>query len=226
MAAITLFIGNRNYSSWSLRPWILLRHLGIACDAIVIPLDQADTAARIRAVNPAGRLPLLRHGSLDVWESIAICEYVCELAGAGLPRDPAARAVARSVAAEMHSGFPALRRSWPMNARATGRRTPLTPELERDLQRIELLWSECRRRHAAEGPWLFGAYTLADAMYAPVALRMRTYGAAPAGAAGAYLASVLADPHLADWLAAASAEPWTIPGEEVGMAGRDAPQGS
>ena len=217
MASITLFIGNRNYSSWSLRPWILLRHLGIDFDEVVIPLDLPETHARILAVNPAGKLPLLRHGALAVWESIAICEYACELAGAGLPRDAGARAVARAAAAEMHAGFLALRRAWPMNARATGRHTPTTPELEADLARIATLWADCRRRHAAAGPWLFGSYTLADAMYAPVALRLHTYGARLGGAAGEYLDTVRADPHLAEWNAAARAEPWTIAAEEVGL---------
>ena len=216
MPSITLFIGNHNYSSWSLRPWILLRHLGLEFEEALIPLDLPDTRARIAAVNPAGKLPLLRHGALDVWESIAICEYACELAGAGLPRDRAARARARAAAAEMHAGFPALRAAWPMNARATGRRIALTPQLERDVDRIVGLWNDCRRRHAADGPWLFGDYSLADAMYAPVALRLRTYGADVRGPAGDYLAGVLADPHLGAWLAAAAAEPWTIAAEEMG----------
>jgi glutathione S-transferase len=220
MAAITLFIGNHNYSSWSLRPWILLRHLGIAFDAVVIPLDQPGTRERILAVNPAGKLPLLRHGALDVWESIAICEYACELAGMGLPRDATARAIARSVAAEMHAGFPALRRSWPMNARAGGRRTPRSPELDAELARIESLWNGCRRRFGAGGPWLFGDYSLADAMYAPVALRLRTYGAHLGEAAAGYLATVLADPPLAEWITAARAEPWTLATEEVGLGQR------
>lgn len=218
MASITLYIGNYNYSSWSLRPWILLRHLGLDFQAVVIPLDQPDTRARILAVNPAGKLPLLRHGALDVWDSIAIGEYACELAGRGLPRAAAARAVARSAAAEMHAGFMALRRAWPMNARALGRRTPRTSELEADLARLAELWNECRQRFGAAGPWLFGDYSLTDAMYAPVALRLRTYGAALGGAAGEYLATVLADPHLGDWIAAARAEPWSIASEEVGLA--------
>lgn len=216
MASITLYIGNHNYSSWSLRPWILLRHLGIDFDEVLIPLDQPETRARILAVNPAGKLPLLRHGALDVWESMAICEYACELAGAGLPHDAAARAIARSMAAEMHAGFMALRRAWPMNARALGRHVPRTPDLAAELTRIETLWHGCRRQHGSAGPWLFGTYSLADAMYAPVALRLRTYGATLAGAAGEYLATVLADPHLASWIAAARAEPWTIAAEEVG----------
>ena len=220
MSEITLFIGNRNYSSWSLRPWILLRHLGLAFDEVVIPLDQPDTRARILAVNPAGRLPLLRHGPLDVWESIAICEYACELAGRGLPAERAARARARAVSAEMHAGFAALRAAWPMNVRAVGRHAAPTPELERDLARITLLWEECRRRAADRGPWLFGEYSIADAMLAPVALRFRTYGATPPGAAGGYLATVLADPLLAPWIEAAAAEPWVIPAEEIGLSPR------
>jgi glutathione S-transferase len=216
MPSITLFIGNRNYSSWSLRAWILLRHLGLEFAEVVIPLDQPDTRARIEAVNPAGKLPLLRHAALDVWDSLAICEYACEVAGSGLPRDRAARARARAAAAEMHAGFAALRSAWPMNARATGRRTAMTPQLERDVNRIVGLWSDCRRHHAAHGPWLFGEYSIADAMYAPVALRFRTYGAAVGGPAGDYLATVLADAQLGAWVAAAAAEPWTIAAEEVG----------
>jgi len=216
MASITLFIGNHNYSSWSLRPWILLHHLGLAFDEVVIPLDQPDTRARIEAVNPAGRLPLLRHGGLDVWDSLAICEYACELAGAGLPQDRAARARARSAAAEMHAGFAALRSAWPMNVRASGRRTPMAPALAHDVDRIIGLWNDCRGRHAAGGPWLFGEYSLADAMYAPVALRFRTYGAVVTGPAADYLATVLADAHLGAWVAAAAAEPWTIAAAEVG----------
>jgi glutathione S-transferase len=220
MPPITLFIGNRNYSSWSLRPWILMRHLGVEFNEVLIPLDLPDTRARIEAVNPAGKLPLLRHGAVDVHESIAICEYACELTGRGLPRDPAARARARAAAAEMHSGFVALRAAWPMNARATGRRTAMTPALRSDLERIIGLWNECRRNHAPEGPWLFGAYSLADAMYAPVALRLRTYGATIGGPAGDYLTTVLADAHLAAWIEAAAAEPWIIAAGEMGVLGQ------
>jgi glutathione S-transferase len=119
----------------------------------------------------------------------------------------------------MHAGFAALRTAWPMNARATGRRVALAAEPARDLQRILHLWSECRQRHAVAGPWLFGEYSLADAMYAPVALRLNTYGAAVGGLAGDYLATVLADAHLQAWLAAAAAEPWVIAAAEVGSSG-------
>lgn len=213
---LTLLIGNRNYSSWSLRAWIMLRHCGLAFDELQVPLDLPETAARIRAFNPAGLVPALRHDRLLVWESLAICEYACELSRRGLPLDPAARALARSVSAEMHAGFRALRTLWPMNIRATGRRVAATPALAADLARIEALWQECRARFAGGGPWLFGEYSLADAMYAPVVLRLRTYGAEVSPLARSYMATVLADPLLADWLGAAAAEPWVVAADEAG----------
>lgn len=213
----TLIIGNRNYSSWSLRPWILARHLGVEFDEYLIPLDQADSAARIRAANPAGRLPALRHGKVLVWESLAICEYLCELAGRGLPATAEARARARSVSAEMSSGFRALREQWPMNARATGRQTPLTSELQSDITRVETIWRDCRQHSPAPGPWLFGDYTVADAMYAPVVLRLRSYGAVVWPDTRQYMEMVLADGFMQEWLAAAAAEPWTADTEAVGL---------
>ncbi|MGB8694057.1 MAG: glutathione S-transferase family protein [Steroidobacteraceae bacterium] len=216
MPELTLIIGNKNYSSWSLRPWILLKHLGLEFTEQQIPLDQADSAARIRAVNPAGRVPVLRHGELVIWESIAIGEYLCELAGKGLPPERAARARARSVSAEMHSGFHSLRTQWPMNARALGRRTAVSAALQGDITRIEHIWCECRERYGAGGPWLFGDYSLADAMYAPVVLRFRTYTAPLSGAAQHYMDTVLADAALQGWLAEAAAEPWIIAGDEAG----------
>lgn len=217
MPTLTLIIGNKNYSSWSLRPWILARHLQLEFNEQLIPLDQPDSAARIRAVSPAGRVPVLLRDGTRVWESIAIGETLCELAGRGLPAESGARALARSVSSEMHAGFQALRAQWPMNARATGRHTLMTPALRQDIQRIDALWSACRARSAAQGPWLFGDYSLADAMYAPVALRFRTYGAQLSPAAHQYVAAVLADAHLQEWLAAAAAEPWTLGSEEVGQ---------
>jgi glutathione S-transferase len=216
MARLTLVIGNRNYSSWSLRAWMLARHLELPFDELQIPLDQPDTRARLHAVSGAGRVPVLIHDGLQVWDSLAICETLCELAGRGLPASAAARAVARSVSAEMHAGFAALRGQWPMNARATGRRTAMTAALQRDVARVDALWCDARARFGAGGPWLFGDYSVADAMYAPVALRFRTYGAGLSAGAQNYLATALADPALQEWVAAAAAEPWTIPLEEVG----------
>jgi len=217
MSDFTLVIGNKNYSSWSLRPWMLLRHLGLPFDELQIPLYRADSRARIAPHSPAGRVPVLKHRALTVWESIAIGEYLCELTGNGWPHERAARAQARVVSAEMHAGFGALRDQWPMNARATGRRTPMTAELRADIERIDALWSDCRRRFGANGPWLFGDYSLADAMYAPVALRFRSYGAALSAPAMAYLDTVLQDSPLQQWLAAAALETWSIADSEVGL---------
>jgi len=216
MTDFTLIIGNRNYSSWSLRPWMLARHLGLEFRELLIPLDQPDSSARIHAINPAGRVPALRHGELLVWESIAICEYLCERAGSGLPRQPEARAVARSMSAEMQAGFRDLRHQWPMNARARGRRTPMTPALQRDVARVDALWCQARARFGTDGPWLFGDYSMADAMYAPVVLRFQTYGAQLSAPAQQYLSAALADSVLQEWCAGAAAEPWTIAHEEIG----------
>ena len=216
MTQLSLIIGNKNYSSWSLRPWLLLRHLGLAFEEQQILLDLPDSHARLLAANPAGRVPALRHGELLLWDSLAIGEYLCELAGAGLPRERAARAVARSVCAEMHSGFQTLRTMWPMNARASGRRTEITAALRRDIARVDELWQNCRRQFGGTGAWLFGEYSLADAMYAPVVLRFHTYGAEVSSVAQQYMTTVVADAPLQEWLAAAAAEPWTIAHDEVG----------
>jgi glutathione S-transferase len=219
MSEFTLVIGNKNYSSWSLRPWMLLRHLGLTFDEVQIALSQPDTSSRIAQYSPAGRVPVLRHAALSIWESIAIGEYLCELTGRGWPRDRAARAQARVLSAEMHAGFQALRNQWPMNARAVGRRTPMTAELAADIDRIDALWSDCRQRFGTNGPWLCGDYSLADAMYAPVALRFRSYGATLSAAASSYLDTVLQDAPLQQWLADAALESWTIGYSEVGLPG-------
>jgi glutathione S-transferase len=147
---------------------------------------------------------------------MAICEYVAEISGMGWPQPRAARAVARSVCAEMHSGFITLRSLWPMNARARNRRTAVTAALEADIERVDEMWNDCRSRFGAGGPWLFGEYSIADAMYAPVVLRFNTYGAVISQTARWYMASVLEDAALQEWLQAAKHEPWTIAAEEVG----------
>jgi len=216
MASLTLVIGNKNYSSWSLRPWLFMKHQGIAFDEILIPLDTPSTRENIDKYGPSGRVPVLRKGELAIWDSLAICEYIAELTGSGWPKAPEARAVARSVSAEMHSGFLNLRTLWPMNARARNRRTAMTAALEADVERIDQIWNDCRARFGAAGPWLFGEYSIADAMYAPVALRFNTYGASISQAARWYIASVLEDAPMQEWLAAAKQETWSYPGSEVG----------
>ncbi len=217
MAALTLVVGSRNYSSWSLRPWLLLRHLGLPFEERQFHLDTPEFDAEIAKISPTRRVPVLVHGQLVIWESLAICEYVSELAGGrGWPSDPRLRALARAAAAEMHSGFGALRAACPMNARASGRCVPMTPPLARDLARIDALWSGCRRDQGGLGPWLFGAFSVADAMYAPVALRLRTYGLPLSSLASRYLDTMLGDAQLQEWIDAACRETRVIPHEEVG----------
>lgn len=205
---LTLVIGDKQLSSWSLRPWILLRHLGLPFDEVRLPLDTARFHQEIGRWSPTGRVPVLLHGELRVWDSIAICEYASELAGgAGWPEDRSLRAVARSVSAEMHSGFQALRSCWSMQATSRGINVPPTPEVSVDVNRIDAIWSDCRTRHGRHGPWLFGdRYTIADAMYAPVVLRFTTYGAGLSETAGRYRDHVLADPSLQEWIRGAEHE--------------------
>jgi glutathione S-transferase len=213
---LTLLIGNRNYSSWSLRAWLLMKRSGLAFDEIVIPLDMPATREQLDRYSPSGRVPVLLADQLTVWDSLAICEHIHELTGTGWPEAPAARAVARAVSAEMHSGFATLRSLWPMNARARNRRTVTTAALAADVERIDEIWNDCRHRFGAGGPWLFGEYSIADAMFAPVVLRFNTYGARISDTARWYMASVLEDTTLQEWLQAAKQEPWTIASEEVG----------
>ena len=206
-----LYVGNRNYSSWSIRGSLLVRQSGIECEEIVIPLDTDQSKARIAAVSPSGRVPVLYDGSLVIWDSLAIAEYLHEQRpAAGLwPRDSAARALARSVSAEMHAGFGALRSQMPMDMRAR-RSVPSTLELEQDIARIDALWTACRTAHRRGGEFLFGAWSAADAMYAPVVSRFRTYGVELSSIAAAYAAAAWSWPALASLAAEAAAEPWSL----------------
>ncbi len=214
-----LVIGNKNYSSWSLRPWLLLAEHGVAFEEVRIPLDTEKTQDLIAAHSRAGKVPVLHDGDLAVWDSLAICEYVSEryLNGGGWPADAAARAEARASAAEMHSGFFELRARMPMNCRATGRRVVMTPGLERDVNRIIDLWTTLRDRYASQGPWLFGVFSIADCMYAPVVSRFHTYGVPVPDACDAYMRHVLANPGMQRWFAQAAEETETIDDAEVGL---------
>lgn len=209
MSQLTLVIGNRNYSSWSLRPWLALRMSGLAFAVERIPLYRDDSKARIFAHSAAGLVPVLHDGATTVWESLAICEHVAELAPrAGLwPDDRATRAVARAVATEMHGGFPAIRATLPMNFRARAKRTPSLSDVVRaQIARVESLWTESRQRHGATGPFLFGRFTIADAMYAPVVSRFRTYAVPLGPVAQAYADAVWAMDAMQEWGAEARAE--------------------
>jgi glutathione S-transferase len=212
MARPVLVIGNKNYSSWSLRPWLALRVAGVAFDEVRIPLYRADSKPALLLWSPAGKVPVLRHGDVTVWESLAICEYAAEALapGAGLwPAAPAARAHARSIAAEMHAGFSSLRSALPMNLRARVR-LPVESAVRADVDRVVALWEDCRARFGAGGPFLFGAFTIADAMYAPVATRFRSYGVALPPVAQAYADALWALPAMQEWAAAGVAEPERI----------------
>jgi glutathione S-transferase len=210
---LTLVIGNKNYSSWSLRPWLVLKQAGIPFAEVCIPLYVGDWRERVLKHSLSGKVPALEHGAIKIWDSLAICEYLAEQFPQKQlwPADVAARAEARSVSAEMHSGFQALRQNMFMNIR---RRLPArgrTPEVAADIGRITAMWNNCRRRYAAGGPFLFGRFSIADAMYAPVALRFQTYEVPVDGAAGEYLRALLALPALEEWIAAAHAEKESIP---------------
>jgi glutathione S-transferase len=208
----TIVIANRNYSSWSLRGWLALKQTGAEFDEVVIPLDQPTTRADILKHSPSARVPALRHGELVVWDSLAICEYLAErFPEAKLwPADPAPRAVARSVSAEMHSGFQALRQHFPMNMRSTFANRGTTPEVQADVNRILALWRDARRRFGAAGPFLFGEFSAADCMYAPVVSRFRTYKVELDDEARAYVDAVWATPAMQEWVAAATNEPMII----------------
>jgi glutathione S-transferase len=216
MAEFTLYVGNRNYSSWSLRPWLAMKRTGAAFDEVLVPLDQPTTRATILKVSPSGRVPVLLHGDFAVWDSLAICEYLAEqFPEAGLwPEDRAARAVARSASAEMHSGFAALRGHLPMNIRSSFPGRGVTPEVQADINRIVALWRDCRRRFGAGGPFLFGEFTIADAMFAPVVTRFRTYRVALDDEAQAYSDAVWTMPAMQEWAQAASNEPMVIEAAE------------
>lgn len=215
MGALTLVIGNKNYSSWSLRPWLLLRHMGVAFTEIRIPLDLPDTKARLKPLSPTGKVPVLHDGELVVWDTLAICEYVSEqyLNGKGWPEAAAARAQARSLAAEMHSGFQGLRSAWPMNTRL---RRKLLPDaaVSRDIERVSDLWTQCLEKSG--GPWLFGEFSVVDAMFAPVALRFYSYQPILPSRAAAYVQTHLNNPALKEWMAAGAAETEVIKDDEVG----------
>ena len=212
MAELALVIGNKKYSSWSMRPWLVLRHVGAPFDEIPVPLYQGDTRQKILTHSPSGRVPALRHGELVVWDSLAICEYLAELyPNAGLwPADSAARAVARSVSAEMHSCFAALRNHYPMNILAE-RRKESTAEVDADIARIRAIWRTTRERYGEGGRFLFGAFTIADAMYAPVVGRFRTYGVTLEGEEVAYAQAIWDHPAVREWLDGARAETFSNP---------------
>jgi glutathione S-transferase len=205
--ALTLVIGNKNYSSWSLRPWLALAHNRIAFDEVMIPIGTPQSAAQIGRYSPAGKVPVLIDGDMTVWESISILEHLAErFPEMNLwPRDPVARAHARAIAGEMHAGFAALRRDCPMNIKRRRKRT-LSPEAEADVRRVMELWRDARARFGASGDFLFGAFSAADCMYAPVATRFVSYEISADPTSAAYIEAIYALPAFKEWEKGALAE--------------------
>ena len=203
-----LVIGNKNYSSWSLRPWLLLRHAGIAFEEVRLSFNQPDFKQQVLRFSPAGRVPILIDGQVTVWDSLAIAEYVAEKFPASQlwPRDVRQRAHARAICAEMHAGFGDLRANLCMNVSARLPGLGWNVAVQRDIDRICAIWSELRTRHGADGPFLFGAFTVADAVYAPVVSRFHTYAPALPDDVLAYLQTILALPAMVQWQADAMRE--------------------
>lgn len=208
MSNLVLVIGNKAYSSWSLRPWLLMKQAGIGFEEIRLSLYAEGARHKLLQHSPTGKVPVLKDGDLTVWDSLAICEYIAERHPEKQlwPAQSGARARARSISAEMHSGFANLRNQMPMNVRREISDGARTPEVAAEVARIEAIWNECRSRHGADGPFLFGAFSIADAMYAPVASRFRSYGVALASVGTQYVAAIHALPAMREWVAGAHAE--------------------
>lgn len=204
MNDLTLIIGTKNYSSWSLRPWLLLKQAAIPFKEIRLVLGSDD----LSKYSPSGLVPTLKHGSLTIWDSLAIAEYLAEqFPDKRLwPEDVEARAIARSVSAEMHSGFINMRTHMNMNCRGHFPGKGMTPEVAKDIQRIQQIWQDCRSRFGESGPFLFGKFSIADAMYAPVTFRFITYAVPLSPIAQAYVLTLQGLPAMQEWLAAGKAE--------------------
>jgi glutathione S-transferase len=212
MAGLCIVIGNKRYSSWSLRGWLVLERSGAPFEERVIPLDRPDTAAKLRATSPAARVPVLVDGDLLIWDSMAIAEYLAERfpEAALWPSEPRARARARSLAAEMHSGFTALRAELPMDLGRHGEPKPISDETRQDIARILEIWRDTRAEFGAGGDYLFGDFSIADAYFAPVATRFISYAVGLENQAADYCRTLWEDAAMRRWRQAAAEEPWVI----------------
>jgi glutathione S-transferase len=215
--ALTLIIGNKNYSSWSMRPWIAMKVAGIAFDEVVISLNAEDFKKRLLQVSGTGKVPTLIDGDIKAWESLSILEYLADkFPDKQLwPRDAAARAHARTIASEMHAGFLPLRRALPMNMWRPIKSLALNADALANVERIDAMWGDCRSRFGQAGPFLFGNFGAADAMYAPVVSRFHTYAVVVSAATRSYMDAVMALPAWKEWHTAAIKEPWVLPEDEV-----------
>ena len=217
MSKLQLVIGNKNYSSWSLRPWMALTMAGIPFREPLIPLDTPETAKLIAQHSAAGRVPVLLHGRQTVWESLAIMEYLAELFPEKhlWPKAVSARAIARAVANEMHAGFGALRNACPMNLRRAQKPVPMNEQILKDVTRIEEIWRGCRTKFGKGGKFLFGRFSIADAMYTPVVTRFDTYAVTVADDTRAYMDTIMNTAAFSAWREAALKETWIVPSDEV-----------
>lgn len=217
MSDKVLVIGNKNYSSWSMRPWVWMRHHGISFKEQRIPLHTPETADQIAACGAGSTVPILIDGELRVWDSLAILEHLAEQYPdcAGWPSDVAARAQARSISAEMHSGFMALRSEMPMNCRQKIRDISMSDLAQKDVDRINTIFNDCRQQYANTGEWLFGEYSIVDAMFTPVVMRFNTYGIGLDSMAADYLQTVSAQAAVVEWVDASHQETEVIESEEM-----------
>jgi glutathione S-transferase len=204
--------GNLNYSSWSIRPLLVARKVALPVEEIIVPLDFPETTARLKDISPTAKVPLLIWDGTEIWESLAIAEFIAEWAAPGevWPLDAQKRAVARAVSSEMHAGFAAIRQTCSMDIRSRHPTPDMTPALEADITRLTAMWSGLRAKYGDGGPFLFGAWSAADAFYTPVVTRFRTYGLPLSGAAADYAAAVLEDPLFLTLEEQAKKEPWWI----------------
>lgn len=217
MSQLTLVIGNKNYSSWSLRPWLAMKQAGLHFTEVRIALYTPASPQEIQQYSPSGKVPVLLDASLVVWDSLAICEYLAEKFPTirWWPEDKTARAIARSISAEMHSGFQNLRQSMPMNCRAKLPGKGMTPSVQADIDRITGIWRDCRQKFGTGGEMLFGEFTIADAMFAPVVSRFTTYGVQLDPVSKAYAEAIWALPAMQEWVAAAQTEVEVIASSEL-----------
>src|SRR5687768_7979960 len=216
-----LYIANRNYSSWSLRGWLCAKLSGAPFEEVLEPFRSTGSNPKFLEFSPSGLVPCLHDGDNIVWDSLAIAEYLAERYSHMWPKDAGARAFARSIVCEMHSGFRDLRSDMTMCIKERVDVRPWSPPLAANIQRVESLWTQARERFGQRGPYLFGEFSIADCFYAPVAFRFQTYGVAPGGLAGEYLRSVLAHPFVREWEAAALAETAVVEADEPRIVYRD-----
>ncbi len=213
-----LIIGNKNYSSWSLRAWLMLKHASVDFEEMRIALQVPGYQLKLSYFSPSGKVPAYRDGELTVWDTLSIAEYLYESYPDLWPADKAARSIARSISAEMHSGFTALRSAMPMNIRGRGRHVATTPAIDADITRIRNIWRDLRTLYSGTGPWLFGDYSIADAMFAPVVFRFLSYRIFEEGVVDEYMKTVMRDPFMQEWVKASELEHEVIVPYEVGIA--------